>query len=162
MVYIHSLARHDMLRRSRARWNHIPWSCHCWRGSLLNPCKLALKMVRTKNLSAATGRKQRIEGIVKNLSAKALAAPCNLDEKHTEPMSVLGVRERMDSRLFSTTTRSDPVETGKSYILWKALPYFTHCSNKELKFKQHGAILIALLWFINHRSILLRTAFLLP
>ena len=65
-------------------------------------------MVRTKNINAASGRKQRIEGIVKNLSAKALAEPNSPDENPTE--SVFGVRERsMDS----ITNRGSPFETGK-------------------------------------------------
>ena len=80
-------------------------------------------MVRTKNLSAASGRKQRIEGIVKNLSAKALAEPNSPDENPTEPISVLGVRERsMDS----ITNRGSPFETGKRLQLLQKRSSIVH------------------------------------
>ncbi len=70
-------------------------------------------MVRTKNLSPASGRKQRIEGIVKSLSAKALSTPSICDENQTEPVSVLGIHERS---VDSITNRSSPFETGKSLV----------------------------------------------
>ncbi|XP_028401193.1 zinc finger protein 184-like [Dendronephthya gigantea] len=85
-------------------------------------------MVRTKNLSAASGRKQRIEGIVKNLSAKATSSPSNPDEKQAESVSVLGVRERsMDS----ITNRSSPFET-VSYELPVGMQFFGIVASKQL------------------------------
>lgn len=100
----------DMLRLRRTAGQLESYSKICSKRIIVNTDIVRLKMVRTKNLNAASGRKQRIEGIVKNLSAKATASPSIFDEKQAESVSVLGVRERsMDS----ITNRSSPFETGK-------------------------------------------------
>ena len=81
-------------------------------------------MVRTKSLSASFGRKQRIEGIVKNLSAKAHSSPSIPDENQTESVSVLEARERSMDTL---PNRSTPLETGKSHNRLNLSPTLLTC-----------------------------------
>ena len=85
-------------------------------------------MVRIKSLHAALRRKQRIEGIVDNLSAKATGTPSISDENHTELVPDLGIHERS---VDSVTNRSSPFET-VSYELPAGMQFFGIIASKQL------------------------------
>lgn len=73
------------------------------------------EMVRSKTLNVLSGRKQRIEGIVKNLSAKVktkgLTSATNGSGK-SDPLAAL-FQPRTESQYTATTTRNDSADSGK-------------------------------------------------